>query len=111
MGLGAVLRILPVNVETVETEVGDEINCCAGKGLAPVRRRGRLREVGGICPAANGEEGLEVPVPLLEEEELLDAAVHVCANVVPAVGWVVLFEVGIGIGKIDFPAVRAYVGE
>lgn len=53
-----------------------------------------MGEVGGVGPAADGEEDLQVTVGLFEEEELLDAAVDVGAGVVPlggldgAVGWV-----------------------
>ena len=50
-----------------------------------------MGKVGRVGPSADGEEGLEVAVLLFEEIELLDAAVDVGADVVPAVGWVVLF--------------------
>lgn len=96
--LGRVLRVFPIDVEAVEAEVGEELDCGAGEGLASGRGGGGLGEVGGVGPAADGEEGFKVAVLLFEEEELLDAAVDVGADVVPAVGGVVFFEVGVGVG-------------
>ena len=74
----------------------------AGRGIAeafpPSFGGGYGRKLGRVCPAADGEEGFEVAVLLLEQVELLDAAVGVFPCVVPRVGRVVLFEVGVGVG-------------
>ena len=84
-------RVFPVDVEAVEAEVGDELDGGLGEGLAAGGGGGWEGEVGGVGPAADGEEDFEVAVALFEEEELLDAAVDVGAGVVPGVGGVVLW--------------------
>ena len=74
-------------------------------------RASRSSEVGAVGPAADGEEDFELPVALLEQEELLRAAVDVGAGVVPAVGRVVLVGVGPGVGEVDLAGLGAEVGE
>ena len=103
--------VLPVDVEAVEAEVLNEFDSGVGKGLAAAVGGGRDGEVGAVGPAADGEEDLEVAAALLQEEELLDAAVDVGARVVPAVGGVVLVGVGPGVGEVDFSRLGADVGE
>lgn len=100
--LGVVLRVLPVDVEPVEAEVLEQLHGRLGEALAAGGRRGGRGEVGAVGPAADGEQDLEVAVALLEEVELLDAAVDVGADVVPGVARVVLLDVG--------PAVRHVSG-
>lgn len=68
------------------------------EGLAALGRGCWSGEVGGIGPAAYGEEDVEMAVLFFEEEELFYAAVGVVAGVVPGVGGVVFFEVGVGVG-------------
>lgn len=48
-----------------------------------------------VSPSANGEQRLHLPVLLLEQIELLDAAVRVLPLVVPRVPGVVFLEVGV----------------
>jgi hypothetical protein len=76
-----------------------------------LRRRCRLREVGGVGPAADGEEDFELAVLLLLQEELLQAAVDVGADIVPRVVGIVLVGVGPGVGEVHFAAFRTDVGE
>lgn len=65
------------------------------------------RKVGRVGPSSDGEEGLELAVALLQEEELLNATIDVGARVVPGVGGVVLFCLIVGFlsrwvdGRID----------
>lgn len=68
--------------------------------LAAGRGGSRGGEVGGVGPATDGEEDLELAVSLLEEEELLDAAVDIGPRVVPGVGRIVLVRVRPGIGQV-----------
>jgi len=78
--------ILPVDVDAVEAEVLDELDAALGEALAAGWGGGWRVEVFGrvgVRPAADGEEHFEVAVALLEQEELLDAAVDVGAHVVP----------------------------
>lgn len=96
-GFGGVLRVLPVDVQPVETEVFEQLDSARGEALAACFGRCGLREVGGVGPAADGEEDFEAAVALLEQVELLYAAVDVGAHVVPGVGRVVLFDVGPGV--------------
>src|SRR5262249_44906017 len=67
-----------------------------GEGGAAGGGGGRGSEVGAIGPAADGEENLEVAVTLLQQVELLEAAIQVGANVVPRVALPV--DVGVGPG-------------
>lgn len=62
--------------------------------------RGRLREVGRIRPSADGQQDLEFPVPLLEQEQLLDAAVHIVSRIVPRIRRIMLLLVRKAIGEI-----------
>ncbi len=78
---------------------------------AAVVRGGRDGEIGAVGPAADAEEDLEVPVPLLVQVELFGAAVEVGARVVPGVRRPVLVRVGPGVGEVDFARFRADVGE
>lgn len=78
--------ILPIDVDAVEAEVLDELDAALGEALAAGWGGGWRVEVFGrvgVRPAADGEEHFEVAVALLEQEELLDAAVDVGAHVVP----------------------------
>jgi hypothetical protein len=59
-----------------------------------------LLEVGGVGPAADGEEDFEVPVAAFEEGELLETAVEVCSWVVPAVVFPVDVCVCPGVGEV-----------
>jgi hypothetical protein len=80
--------------------------CCAGgyltfhegdsrvtETLAPGFCRGNGGELGRVGPAADGEERLHLPVLLLEEVQLFDAAISVFPLVVPRVCGVVLLKV------------------
>lgn len=60
----------------------------------------RLGEIRGVGPAPDGEQDFQLPVLLLEQEELLDTAVHIGANVVPRIGGVMLLDVGPGVGQV-----------
>lgn len=89
--------VLPIDVDAVKAEVFEKGYRGAGKVLAAGGGGGGLGKVGGVGPAADGEEGLELAVFLLEEEELLDATVDVGANIVPGVCWVVFLEVSVSV--------------
>ena len=84
--VGSVRRgrgVFPVDVEAVEAEVGKEADGGRGEKRAGGWRAGGGGEGWGVGPAADAEEDFEVAVGFLEEEELLDAAVDVFADVVP----------------------------
>ena len=70
-------RIFPVNIQTIKPQILDQFNCRTRKSLTASDSRGRLRKVGRICPSTDGQQNLELPVLLLEEIQLLDAAINV----------------------------------
>ena len=96
--LGVVLRIFPINVygkshqycwhavstfphtDAIEAEILQELNSAGGKSRATLRGGSGAGKVGGIGPAANREQRLELSVSLLEKVELLDAAISVGAR-------------------------------
>lgn len=84
-GLGGGGGILPVDVEAIETEVCEEGDAAGSESGAAGGGGCRGGEVGGVAPAADAEEGFEVAVVLLEEVELLGAAVEVGARGGPGV--------------------------
>ena len=49
--------ILPVDVDTVEAQVCEEVHGAPGEGFATARGGCRRGEVGTVGPAADGEEG------------------------------------------------------
>lgn len=93
-------RVLPVDVDAVETELLEEGDGGGGECGAAGGGGGGGGEVGGVGPAADGEEEFEVAVLALEEVELFEAAVEVGAGVVPGVGGVVFVGVGPGVGQV-----------
>ncbi len=99
-GLCGGSRILPVDVQAVETEICEHGDAAAGEGGAAGGGGCRGGEAGGVAPAADAEEGFQVAVVFLEEVELLGAAVEVKAGGGPGVGRVVLFDVGVGITQV-----------
>jgi hypothetical protein len=103
--------VLPIDVDAIKATVLQQLHAAVGKRLAALGSRGGLGKVGGVGPAANAQEHLHVAVPLFEEVELLDAAVHIVAGVIPRVSGVVLVRVGPRIGQIDFASLRADIGE
>ena len=48
---------------------------------------------------ADGEKNLQVSIRFFEEIQLLYASIYIVADVVPAVCWVVLLQIGIGISE------------
>lgn len=78
-------RILPVNVDAIETEIFDELHAAGCKACSAGFSARRCCEVGRVRPAADREEHFEIAVLLLQKIELLKAAVQVCAYVVPRV--------------------------
>lgn len=70
-----VLRVLPINVDTVESEVLEKVNAALGEGIASLGCAGRSLEVTAVGPSSNTEKNLEVAVTTLEKVELLHAAV------------------------------------
>jgi hypothetical protein len=111
VGLGGVGGVLPVDVDAVVSPVLEELDGGLGKGLAAVRRAGGGGEVGRVGPSANGHHDLEGAVALLEQEELLGAAVDVGARVVPAVAVKVLVDVGPVVRHFDFARVGGDIGK
>jgi len=81
--LDRVGRVLPVDVDAVEAEVGEQPDGRRGEQGPRRRGRGGGGKVCRVGPPADREEDLELPVGPLEEVELLDAAVDVCAYVLP----------------------------
>ena len=96
---------------TVETEVLEDLDCAARKLGTTLGCRCGLRKVGGVGPAANRQQDLQLAVALFQEVELLCAAVDIGASVIPGVGRVVLVGVGPGVGKIDLARLRSHVGK
>jgi hypothetical protein len=93
LGFGGVLGVFPVNVDAVEAEVFDQLDRRLGEFLAASGGGGRGGEVGGVGPAADGEENFEGTVAGFEDVELFKTAVEVGASVVPGV----TFEVDVGV--------------
>ena len=54
--------------------------------------RGRLGEVDRISPSADRQQDLQMPMPLFQEEQLLDAAIDVVSRVVPRITGIMLGE-------------------
>ncbi len=59
--------------------------------------RGDGSKLGRVCPSSDREQRLHVPVLLLEEVQLLDAAVGIVSLIVPRVCGVVLLKVRVAI--------------
>ena len=68
---------------------------CAACGIG-----GGGGKAGRVGPAADTEEDFKLTVVFLEDVELFEAAIEVDAGLGPAVGGVVLFEVGVGVGEV-----------
>lgn len=79
-------RVLPVNVDTIESPILHEADGGLGEGRAGGISGSSSREVGRPSPATNGKHNLEVAVGLLELVNLLNAAIGVVASVTPAFG-------------------------
>lgn len=83
-----VLRILEIDVETVERVILDESDCRLDKARSPLGGRDRAGEAAvlRVGPASDREEDFEVPMGLLEAVERLEVAVQVrSAEFVPRV--------------------------
>ena len=93
LGFRGVLGIFPVDVDAVEAEVFDQLDGRLSEFLAASGGGGRGGEVGGVGPAADGEEDFEGTVAGFEDVELFKTAVEVDAGVVPGV----TFEVDVGV--------------
>lgn len=111
LSLGLVLRVFPVDIETIKAQVLEKLHSALREVLTTSRCGGRRSKVGAVSPATNGKENLEVPVALLEEVKLLDATIHIGANVIPRVAGVVFLNVGPTVRHIHFTGIRSYVGE
>lgn len=84
LGFLRVLRILPINVKTVKAAVLDQSDRSACKRVDLVGGVGARREAGAVGPAADGKQDMKLAVSLLEQKELLEAAVNIGpARVVP----------------------------
>ena len=70
----------PSHTNAIEAEILQEPDGAGGKSRATMRGGGGPGKVGGIGPAANREQRLELSVPLLEKVELLNTAVGVGAS-------------------------------
>jgi hypothetical protein len=73
-----------VDVEPVEAIILDELDGRAGEGLPMGGRPAEPGKVGREGPASDREEDAQVSMLLLEQVELLEAAVEIGAGVVPA---------------------------
>ena len=106
-----VLWVLPVDIDTIQAEVFQQLDTASGKG-ATARLCGCWGgEIAGVSPAANGKEQLQISISLLQQVELLDAAVDVVAGVIPRISLVVLFYVAPTVCQVDFACLGTDVGE
>ena len=101
---------LPININPIKTQILDKINSRSSKCRTARLRAQRTSEIGRISPSTNRQQNLQIPITLLQQEQLLDAAVDIVPLVIPRVGGIVLVGIGPGIREIDL-AGRAHVGE
>lgn len=106
--LVVVLRILPVDVKTIETEVLEELDRALCEALPAGRGGGWRGKVGTVRPAADGEKNFEVTVALLEEIKLLDAAIYVGTDIIPRVARVVFLHIGPAVGHVSAGKLAPY---
>ena len=97
LGVG---RVLPVDVDTVESQISDKANTCAREPVATCLSGCWGWKVVGVRPSSDRHEELQVTVLALEKVDLLEAAIHVVADIVPGVRLIMLVCVGPGIGQI-----------
>lgn len=100
-----VLRVFPVDVDSIEAQIFDQLDAAISEPLSSLRRRGWLVKMlllMCIRPATDGQKALQVPVLLLFEHDLFDVAVNVVANIIPRVPFVMNVEVGPFVGQDHF---------
>lgn len=102
---------LPVDIQPIKPEVLHQIDSRRRKLLSTRISAQRASKVARVSPASNREEDLEIPVLLLQQEELLDASIHVVADIVPRVAGEVLLDVRPGIGQVHLARVCFDVGK
>lgn len=98
------IGVLPIDIQTVESEILEQLHACPREVLASRGIAQGWGEVRTEIPAAKGKEGLHVAVGFLLEVELFEVAVDVGGCVVCWVDitWVSLLDIGIGIGERGF---------
>jgi len=96
---------------TIKTHILNKIHSRRSEFLPSSIRRSSLREIRTIRPPTNRQYDLQFPILLLEQEELLHAAVDIVPDIVPGVGWIAFIGVGPGVCEVDFAGVGAHVGE
>jgi hypothetical protein len=107
------LRVLPVNVDTIESIILDHVHTTGGKVLScRITSTDRIQILlcVGIGPAANAKKDFEVAILLLEEAELLQGTVQVLPRVGPRVAWKMNLGIGVVIAQSNV-AVRCVISE
>jgi hypothetical protein len=78
------LRVLPIQIDSIEAVVFDHIDAAVRKSLSTCRSRGRTIHVFVrvcISPASYTKQDLKVTVGLLEKIHLFDSTVDIVARV------------------------------
>lgn len=88
------LPILAPHRHTIKPQIQNQPRRRLREFGPPLIRAGRLRKVGRVGPATDRKQDLQPAVPLLEQEQLLDAPVYIGAGVIPRVTGIVFFNVG-----------------
>lgn len=102
---------LPVNIDSVEAKVFDQICGRRGKcGSSGGSAQGR-GEVARISPTADRKKDFELSVSLFQEEELLDASVDIVSGVTPRIARIVLISIRPGVRKVDLSGFRADISK
>lgn len=106
--LGVILRVFPVDVDTVETTVSQKLDSTAGKSFAALGSCYRT-EIGRVRPSTNGEKYFEVPILFLEKVNLLDTAVSIIALLIPGICGIVFLQVRVAIGEMTIQKVSTLI--
>lgn len=105
------LRTTTLSMHTIKTKILHQLNGSRSK-VSPARRSGcRLGKVRRVRPTTDRQQNLQLAVLLLQQEELLHAAIHISTDVVPGVGIIVLVSVGPSVTQINLSGIWVNIGK
>lgn len=93
------LRVLPIDIQSIEADGFEDFHGAGGKSLAPLRSRCGCSKIGGVGPTADAEKDFKMTMLLLQKVKLLETAVDVSPNIVPGVFLIVLVCVRPRVGQ------------
>ena len=108
--IGLILRVLPVNVETVNSQVLNQRKSAVTELLATCFSSKRGLEVGPVAPTTDRKDDLQVAVLLLELKQLVEVAKQLGA-VGSNVSGVAELDIGPLVSEEDFTSLVVHVGE